>query len=37
MEHILKDGFAALGLPLSDAALGRFRTYYECQRFVCIC
>ncbi|MBQ3262020.1 MAG: 16S rRNA (guanine(527)-N(7))-methyltransferase RsmG [Oscillospiraceae bacterium] len=29
MEHILKDGFTALGLPLSDAALGRFRTYYE--------
>ena len=29
MEHILKDGFAALGLPLTDAALKHFRTYYE--------
>ena len=29
MEQLLKDGFAALGLPLTDAALARFRTYYE--------
>ena len=29
MEQLLKDGFAALGLPLTDAALSRFRTYYE--------
>lgn len=29
MEHILKDGFTALGLPLTDEALKRFRTYYE--------
>ena len=29
MEQILKDGFARLGLPLTDSALKRFRTYYE--------
>ena len=29
MEHILKDGFAALGLPLTDTALKRFRIYYD--------
>ena len=29
MEQILKDGFARLGLPLTDTALKRFRTYYE--------
>ena len=29
MEQILKDGFTALGLPLTDTALKRFRTYYE--------
>ena len=29
MEQILKDGFAALGLPLTDTALKHFRTYYE--------
>ena len=29
MEQLLKDGFARLGLPLTDTALKRFRTYYE--------
>lgn len=29
MEQILRSGFAALGLPLSDAALARYRRYYE--------
>lgn len=29
MEHILKDGFARLGLPLTDTALKRFRIYYD--------
>ena len=29
MEQILKDGFAALGLPLTDTDLQCFRTYYE--------
>ncbi len=29
MEQILKDGFARLGLPLTDTALKRFRAYYE--------
>ena len=28
MEQILRDGFAALGLPLSEAALERYRAYY---------
>lgn len=28
MEQLLRDGFAQLGLPLSDEALRRFRTYY---------
>lgn len=29
MEQILQSGFAALGLPLSEAALRRFLQYYE--------
>lgn len=28
MEQLLRGGFAQLGLPLSDEALARFRTYY---------
>lgn len=29
MEQLLRDGFAQLGLPLSDEALARYRRYYE--------
>ena len=29
LEDILRQGFSALGLPLDDAALSRFRLYYE--------
>ena len=29
MDEILRNGFDALGLPLTDAAAARFRTYYD--------